>query len=411
MKPNRVLRTLLASNFFMALGFNIWQVVFNNFAVEGLGIQPAQMGFLQSMREVPGVLGFGTSYLARNVSELSLASVSVVGMGIGLAMMGLATSPLTLLIYLMVFSIGFHLFTPTSSAVALLESEGKDTPRLLDRLGSVGAIAAVLATGFVFFAVGPLGFRTTLLISGGVTVVGGLYCLRSGHRAQLRAERLKVVFRSRYWVFYALTFLMGSRRHIFSTFAIYLLVKTFGIPTQVTALLFLVSSLLTTYTANLQGKLVAELGERTTMSVYFGLIALICVGYAYVAWLPLLFLLFVSDSVLSGFGIGVNSYFRKIAPQAEVTANMAMSQTINHISALFVPAIGGWMWEVYGSESTFIFGAVVALVCLLVSQWMRAEPAAVLGTAAGKRKPGIEGGLHPGAAGQGQGRQPGILHE
>lgn len=373
MKPNRVVRTLLISSFFMGIGFNVWMAVFNNFAVEELSIGAAQMGILQSLREVPGVLGFATSYLALLFPELTLASVSVVWTGLGLGLMALATGVVNLLVYLMVFSTGFHIYYPASSAVALMESEGGETPRLLGRMGSVNALAAVLATAFVFLAVGPLGFRWTLAIAGAVTVVGGVFCLRSGHRQQSLQKQQKVTFRARYWVFYALTFLMGSRRHIFSTFAVFLLVNNHGISAQTTAVLYLASSLLVTYAANLQGRLVANLGERVTMTGYFLVIVLICLGYAYISWLPLLYVLFVGDAVLAGFGIAVNSYFRKIAPESEVTANMSMSQTINHISALFVPALGGLVWERLGFQSTFIFGAVVAAICLVVSQWMTTQ--------------------------------------
>ena len=384
MASRRVLRTLMLSNFFMALGFNIWQAMFNNFAVEELGITAAQMGIIQSIREVPGLLGFAASFLALVFSELSLASISVVVMGLGLGLMSLSSDAPSLLAYTLVFSVGFHLFHPTSSAVALLSSKDAETPRLLGRLASIGAAAAVLATLLIFFAVEPLGFRSTLVIAGIITGAGGLVCLSTGHRALARPERQKVVFRSRYWVFYALTFLMGSRRHIFSTFAIYLLVHDFGLTTKVTAVLFLVTNLLTTYAANLQGKLVANLGERVTLSAYFALIFLICFGYAYLSWLPLLMVLFVADSILSHFGIAVNSYFRRIAPPAEVTANMSMSQTINHIAALFVPAAGGMVWESLGSESTFLFGAAVALSCLVLTQWIRVAPAVMPSTAGGK---------------------------
>ncbi|NLT42618.1 MAG: MFS transporter [Anaerolineae bacterium] len=378
MKASRVVRTLLISNFFMGIGFNVWMAVFNNFAVEELSIGAAQMGILQSVREVPGVLGFATSYLAMLLPELTLASLSVVGTGVGLGLMALATGMVSLLVYLMVFSTGFHIYHPASSAVALMESRGGDTPRLLGRMGSVNAGAAVLATAFVFFAVGPLGFRWTLALAGAVTLLGGLFCLRTGRREQGLQKQHKVVFRSRYWVFYALTFLMGSRRHIFSTFAVFLLVNNYRIPAQTTAVLYLASSLLVTYVASLQGRLVANLGERVTMTAYFAIIVLICLGYAYVSWLPLLYVLFVGDSVMAGFGIAVNSYFRKIAPESEVTANMSMSQTINHVSALFVPALGGLVWERFGFQSTFIFGAVVAAICLVVSQWLTSQQSPVL---------------------------------
>lgn len=387
MNRHRILRTLTLGTFTMMLGFSIWQAVFNNFAVQELHVQPAQMGLIQSIREIPGFLGFGMSFLALLVPELSLASLSLVFMGVGLVLMSFSVNAATLLAYTLVFSVGFHLFMPAQSSVALIFSEEKDTPRLLGRLGSVGAVASVVAAVFVFFSVKPLGFRTTLIIAGVVSAIGGFVCMYMGRGAQGRTVKQRLIWRRRYWLFYSLTFLMGSRRHIFSTFAIFLLVNDFHISTKVTAVLFLVASLLATYTARLIGRLVADFGERIMLTIYFTAIAAVCLGYAYVPQfrqmldfsqtlvLALLFLLFISDSLLSGFDLAVNSYFRKIAPPTEVTANMSMSQTINHISALFVPAIGGVIWERFGAASTFLFGVVVALACLALTQWIKVRPA------------------------------------
>jgi MFS family permease len=372
----RVLRTLTLGTFLMGLAFNVWQTTFNNFAVEELHVTAAQMGVIQSVREIPGFLGFGMGLLALLVPELSLASLSLVLTGLGLIAMSFSTNATTLLIYTFIFSIGFHGFTPAQSSVALVFSERREAPRLLGRLGSVSAVAAVIATAFVFFAVRPLGFKWVMIAAGAAVAIGGLIALYTGKGAQGRGIRQQMVWRKRYWLFYTLTFLLGSRRHIFSTFAIFLLVRNYGVTTQTTAIIFLVSSLLATQTARLQGRLLGHVGEKPVLTAYFIAIALVCVGYAYVSALPVLYVLFVGDSILSGFDIGINSYFHKIAPPTEVTANMSMSQTINHVAALFVPAIGGLIWDRFGSEATFLFGVGVAAACLIVTQWMRTVPAA-----------------------------------
>ncbi|MFN2289965.1 MAG: MFS transporter, partial [Anaerolineae bacterium] len=59
----RLFRTLAIANFLLYLGFNVWRAVFNNFAVEELGVSAAQMGLLQSAREIPGLLGFLLGFL------------------------------------------------------------------------------------------------------------------------------------------------------------------------------------------------------------------------------------------------------------------------------------------------------------------------------------------------------------
>ena len=42
-----------------ALSFNTWQVLLNNFAIHEVDFTGIEIGFLQSLREVPGFLSFG----------------------------------------------------------------------------------------------------------------------------------------------------------------------------------------------------------------------------------------------------------------------------------------------------------------------------------------------------------------
>ena len=75
---------------------------------------------------------------------------------------------------------------------------------------------------------------------------------------------------------------------------------------------------------------------------YIGALFAVFVGYAFIPYLPALYVLFVLDNVFFGFSLAVDSYFQKIAhgPE-EITSNVSMAQTINHISALVVPILGG----------------------------------------------------------------------
>ncbi len=57
----RTLWLLIMGNFALYFGFRIWQAMFNNFAVEELGVGAGQVGLIQSLREVPGLIGFSLS--------------------------------------------------------------------------------------------------------------------------------------------------------------------------------------------------------------------------------------------------------------------------------------------------------------------------------------------------------------
>jgi predicted MFS family arabinose efflux permease len=239
-------------------------------------------------------------------------------------------------------------------------------------LGSLSSLASVLATGIVYFLASSLGYRTLFVAVGVMAVIGGLLLVPLGNIGDSLPPGRKVILRRRYWLYYTLSFLMGSRRHIFTTFAIFLLVKQYGISVQTTAVLFLANSLINIYTLRLAGQLVSRLGERLTLSIAFSSLAFIFLGYAYITYLPILFVLFVLDNVLFGFNMALTTYFQKIAvTPEEITSNLATEQAINHVAAVIVPMIGGAAWELLGAQVPFIMGVVIVLAALGLTQLIR----------------------------------------
>ncbi len=83
------LQTIAASTFSLYFGFTVWSVMFNNFAKEVFNITPAQLGIIQSVREIPGLLGFMVGTMALYVTEVKIATLSIAISGLGLILMGL----------------------------------------------------------------------------------------------------------------------------------------------------------------------------------------------------------------------------------------------------------------------------------------------------------------------------------
>jgi predicted MFS family arabinose efflux permease len=377
---------LVASNFLLYFGFRVWQTLFNNFAVEELGIGPAGIGWVQALRELPGLLGFTLGFLALFLSEIRIMALSVILLGAGLMMTGGAGGFMFLMVSTLVMSYGFHFFYPTNNAVVLMAVDKRNAPKMLGQLGSLNAVAMIVATGAVYLLAEPWGYRTLYMIVGGVILVGGLALLPFKGAKEGLPPRRQVVLRRRYWLYYTLSFLMGSRRHIFTTFAIFLLVREYGISVQTTATLFLVNSLVNVFALRWVGRLVGQLGERLMLSIAFGTLAFVFLGYAYVTYLPALFVLFVIDNVMFGFNLALTTYFQKIAvTQEEITSNLSVEQTINHISAVVIPIIGGTVWVMFGSQAPFLVGVVIVLISLVLAQAIRtpAEEVPVTTIAAG----------------------------
>jgi predicted MFS family arabinose efflux permease len=373
----RMLTYLLVSNFILYFGFQVWQTMFNNYAVEVIGVGPAGIGLIQAVREIPGLLGFLLGVVALYLSEVRIMALSVVVLGAGMILTGGAKGLWLLLAATFIMSTGFHFFDGSSNAIVVMSEDKRQTPRTLGIIGSLTAVAAVAASVAVFFLAAPMGYRWMYVAVGLLAIVGGLALLPfRGAKEALPVGR-KITLRRRYWLYYALAFLMGSRRHIFTTFAILLLVRNYGISIQATAILYLVNSLINIVTLRLAGTLVARLGERVVLTANFGLLALVFLGYAYVTLLPVLYALFIVDNILFGTSLALTTYFQKIAvTQEEITSNISVQQTINHIAAVIVPIIGGTAWELFGSQAPFLVGVVIVVASLVLTQFIRTKPQA-----------------------------------
>ena len=70
------LQTIALSTFSLYFGFTVWSVMFNNFAKEVFDISPTQLGIIQSVRELPGLLGFMVGTLALYIAEVKIATWS-----------------------------------------------------------------------------------------------------------------------------------------------------------------------------------------------------------------------------------------------------------------------------------------------------------------------------------------------
>jgi predicted MFS family arabinose efflux permease len=363
---------LISSNFLLVFGFRIWQTMINNFAVEEIGIGPASIGLMQALREVPGLLGFLVGFLALLLSEMRIMALSVSLLGAGLLLTGQASNIPFLLFGTIVMSFGFHFFSSSNTAVVLMSVDEKQAPRTLGWLRSLNAVGAIVATGVVYILTEPWGYRAIFSAIGGLIIVGGLVLLPLGNIQGALPSRRRIILRRKYWLYYVLAFLMGSRRHIFTTFAIFLLVRKYGISVQTTAVLFFVNSVMNVFTLQLVGRFVGQLGERFMLSVAFSLLVFVFLGYAFIDSLEILFILFVLDNILFGFNLALTTYFQKIAvTREEITSNLAVQQTINHIAAIVVPVIGGTAWELFGSQTPFLAGVGIVVTSLILVQFMR----------------------------------------
>ncbi len=361
------LLSIALNTFALYFGFTVWRVIFNNFARETLSITPAQIGIIQSVREVPGLLGFTVGALAAYLTEAKIATLSIVVVGLGLIVVGHSNSVFMLGVGTLVMSIGFHSFLSSNDALLLHFVSSKESGKAQGKIKSTESVAGVAATVLVLVATLFLGYREVLTIFGALVILAGICFTFTLRDNRAKEEKRKVSLKKKYSLYYFLSFLRGCRRHIFTTFAIFLLVANHRIGISTAALLFFVSNVVSIYTNRFIGGLVEKWGERMVLAGSSFVLIFIFSGYACVTWLPLLAVLYVVDNVLFGSSIALQSYARKIADKADLTSCISFGVTVNHISAVILPILGGVIWEVLGFRATFLFGAFIVFLDMLFS--------------------------------------------
>ncbi|MEI8633024.1 MFS transporter [Vibrio sp. PP-XX7] len=132
------------------------------------------------------------------------------------------------------------------------------------------------------------------------------------------------------------------------------------------AILFMLSSLATTVTLPVIGKLIDKIGEKKALITEYIALALVFISYAYVDNHYVAGILYVADCILFSFTVALSSYFKKTIRSNEIAATSGISFTINHIAAVFLPFLLGMLW-VTGYQFVFMTGAAISVVSFFVA--------------------------------------------
>ncbi len=84
-------------------------------------------------------------------------------------------------------------------------------------------------------------------------------------------------------------------------------------------------------------------------------------------------ILYILDYIVFNFSIALRTFFQKIAEPQDIAPTMAVAQTINHIAAVFVPVLGGWIWVEFGYQIPFFMGAALTCCSLALVQLIDRE--------------------------------------
>ncbi|MDU0114125.1 MFS transporter [Psychrosphaera aquimarina] len=367
---------LLVMAFIMPFVFQVWMTLLNNFVVEKAAFTGAEIGMLQSIREIPGFLAFTAIYILIVIKEQKFAILSLGLLSIGVALTGYFPSVYGLFITTFIMSVGFHYYETIQQSLTLQWLDKKQTAHFMGKQLAVKSFASILAFAgiWVLMEQFTVSYQTTYLIAG---VLGFIVVLWMAwhfpHFEQPHVQHKKFLLRKRYWLYYLLTFLSGARRQIFVVFAGFMMVEQFGYSVGEISILFGVNYIFNLFFAAQIGKWVGKIGERKALTFeYVGLI-FVFTGYAFVENAEIAAGLYIIDHMFFALAIAIKTYFQKIADHKDIAATASVSFTINHIAAVIIPVLLGFVW-LYSHTLVFFVGTGFAVLSLIGSRLIPDNP-------------------------------------
>ena len=364
----------------MPIAFNTWSALLNNFVIEVAQFDGSDIGWLHTVREIPGFLAIGVIALIIFIREQVLGLVALIMLGVATALTAQFPSMGGILTLTMLSSIGFHYYETVNQSLQLQWIEKKKAPQTIGWLMAISSAVTFVAYGLIVLLWDrwELSYNSVYMVSGGLTALIALFCLFAYPQFEAPNPQLKTfILRKRYWLYYALQFMAGARRQIFVVFAGFMMVERFGFDVHEITSLYLLTLMSNVFIAPVIGKVVGVFGERRALLFEYAGLVMVFLAYGgmyFFGWGVLIAAgLYVVDHIFFALALALKTYFQKIADPQDIAPTAAVAFKINHISAVFLPAGLGYLWLV-SPAAVFIAAAAMASISFILAMLIPRHP-------------------------------------
>lgn len=364
----------------MPLAFSTWSALLNNFVIERAGFTGVEIGWLHTVREIPGLLAVAVLAILLLFREQSVAGWMLVLLGVSTAVTAWFPTLGGIMMITFLSSVGFHYFETVNQSLQLQWIDKARAPKVLGWIVATGSAASLVAYAAIMLTWKTLGlsYSSVYLASGGLCALIAVFCLIAYPRFEApHPQRKSIVLRRRYWLYYALQLMAGARRQIFVVFAAFMMVEKFGFGVEKITALMLINFIANMALAPLIGRFIARFGEQKSMLVEYGGLFCVFLLYGGLYWfdwgLWLAAVLYVVDHLFFAMSFAQKTYFQKIGDPADMAPTAAVAFTINHIAAVFLPALLGYLW-VTSPGAVFGLAAGMAATSFLLSLLVPRHP-------------------------------------
>ncbi len=359
------LRVFLAGALLLGINNGILTATFNNYLFDSFHVNASVRGLIEFPRELPG---FAMIFVTGVLAAFSLRSwAMLVGLttGVGILGLGYLSPNMSLMIFwMMLWSLGDHLFITAEATIGLKLAEANRAGRRLGQLTGARNLSMILGTAAVWLLMDRLGVRYpgVYALAAATAILAAVAFSRLRLPGDGGGNPRRFVLKKRYTRFYLLNIFWGARKQLFLTFSPWVLVSVFHTPPQTIALLVMAAAVGGVVFRQYFGLAVDRFGERAVLVVDGVAMAAICLGFALSANIYLLYGLFVLDSLMFATRIARITYLNKIAAdKQEIAPTLSMGLTLDHVVSMIVPFLAGFLWDASGYPAVFLAALALGL--------------------------------------------------
>ena len=368
-------RHMLLATLFFGAASGIFMSTLNNYLSDVHALDASARGWLEFPRELPGFLIIGVSALLLSfMREARMAALAMLLTSLGALWLGIVARDTALLIvFIVVWSMGDHIIFAVEGPIGLTLAKRGNEGRRLGQLGGARNFGTILGVAGVWGLAKVWGDRFDLFYW-----LAAVCALAAGwHYMHLKvadtvARSRRLVIKKKYGIFYAISALFGVRKQIFLAFGGWVLVSLHGVPVTTIALLYFIAAALGVLVRPLLGDVIDWVGERIVLAVDEVMLLVICLMYAFVTDVRILYGAYILDSVLFALRIARTTYLKKIADDpSDITPTISVGITVDHVVAMSLPILSGWLWENYGHQYVFLLAGGIAVIGFFVCLQIR----------------------------------------
>lgn len=339
---------------------------------EDLNFTVMQRSMLETPRELPGLLTVVVIGMLNGLGDIKIAALANIIGGFGLIFFGFAPNEFSLvLVFLLVYSTGQHIYMPFASTIAMSFSKGENFGQRLGQIQGLGSFAIIITSAalYLLYKFVQVSYQTVFMIAGISMIIAGLLFFMIGKGQVKVVGEKRFVFKPEFKKYYALSIVNGARKQITITFVPWLLIDVYNQPvTTITALFFIVC-IINIFFKPWFGKLIDKRGESNALKLEAVIMAIACIGFAlalkvfeFKTALIVASVCYVMDKLMESASMARATYVRKkSANPAEVSRTLTMGLSMDHAVSMTIPLLAGYMWYAGGPDGyMYVFlGALI----------------------------------------------------